>query len=318
MPNEVQTVSFSPAPTAGSYTLTFYGQTTGALDWNDPAATIQAALEALSTIGAGNISVSGEADAGEIVLTFQGTLAAMNVPQSTCDASGLSCEGSIGPVSETSLGTIVAGTDATAIASLINGPSGNSPNNGSWDFAGETYPAWTMSSEPWDSGVVGSGQSPPTPTNDALAMDDGMGDGSQVAWDGSISVDFSDGTNPSGTPENQTIPQPAAISGTFTIAGTAESTGALAWNIAQYDLQNALNALSDISAAGGVGVSGADGGPWIITWNNFGPQALLTVDSTNLTGSVTATPGTTTEGGLPAAYGSVLKSAMISCERICA
>ncbi|HWC91028.1 MAG TPA: hypothetical protein VG433_15270, partial [Pirellulales bacterium] len=138
MLNEVQTVSFSPAPTAGSYTLTFYGQTTGALDWNDPAATIQAALEALSTIGAGNIAVSGEADAGEIELTFQGALANVDVPQTACDASGLISPGSIGVVSETTAGsgpTDVPATDATAIGTLVNGPSGNGPTSGYWQLS---------------------------------------------------------------------------------------------------------------------------------------------------------------------------------------
>jgi hypothetical protein len=320
MANELQTVSFSPAPTAGSYTLTFYGQTTSALDWNDPAATIQAALEALSTIGTGNIAASGEADSGSISITFQGTLANTNVPQTTCDATGLVCAGSIDAVSETTAGsgpTDVPATEATAFGTLVVGFSGNMPTGGYWQLGSDNY--GTSPTGTWDSGVIGSGQSAPSLFSN-LTMDDGIGDGGITSWDGNISVDFTDGTDDStmGVNEVQTIPQPTADDGTFTVAGNAESTGALAWNITQYDLQTALNALSDIVAAGGVGITGADGGPWVVTWNSFGPQAVLTIDSTNLTNNVTATASTTTQGGLPAAYGSVLKSAMISSERICA
>lgn len=46
------------AATAGTFTLTFDGQTTGALNWNDSAATVQAALVALSNIIAGDVTVS--------------------------------------------------------------------------------------------------------------------------------------------------------------------------------------------------------------------------------------------------------------------
>ncbi len=45
--------------TAGTYTLTWQGQTTSALAYNANAATVQAAIEALSTVGSGNATVSG-------------------------------------------------------------------------------------------------------------------------------------------------------------------------------------------------------------------------------------------------------------------
>jgi hypothetical protein len=47
--------------TAGTFTLSYNGQTTAALAYNAAAATIQAALEGLSTIGAGNVAVRGRA-----------------------------------------------------------------------------------------------------------------------------------------------------------------------------------------------------------------------------------------------------------------
>lgn len=53
--NEVQTVTIDA--TGGTFTTTFGGQTTSAVAYNASAATYQAALEALSTIGSGNVSV---------------------------------------------------------------------------------------------------------------------------------------------------------------------------------------------------------------------------------------------------------------------
>jgi hypothetical protein len=49
--NEIQTISITGAPTGGTFTLTFGGQTTSALAYNASAATIQSALSALSSIG---------------------------------------------------------------------------------------------------------------------------------------------------------------------------------------------------------------------------------------------------------------------------
>ncbi len=57
--DEIQQVAITGSPTGGSFTLTFGGQTTAAIQWNDTAATVQTRLAALSSIGAGNVGVSG-------------------------------------------------------------------------------------------------------------------------------------------------------------------------------------------------------------------------------------------------------------------
>ncbi len=46
------------SPTAGTFTLTFNGQTTTAIAYNATASTVQSALAALSTIGTGNVTVT--------------------------------------------------------------------------------------------------------------------------------------------------------------------------------------------------------------------------------------------------------------------
>jgi hypothetical protein len=87
--NEVQQVDITGA-TAGTFTLTFNGQTTTGIARNASNNTIKTALEALSSIGAGNVLVSGGTLPGTpIQVTFQGTLALADQPQMTADFSGL-------------------------------------------------------------------------------------------------------------------------------------------------------------------------------------------------------------------------------------
>lgn len=77
--NELQLIASDA--TAGTFTITFSGQTTTGLAWNVSAAAMQTALLALSSIGAGNISVTG--GTGAWYVEFIGTLAAANQPKMT-------------------------------------------------------------------------------------------------------------------------------------------------------------------------------------------------------------------------------------------
>lgn len=90
--NEVQTLTEGTNITAGTFTITFGGQTTAAIAWDATAAQVQAALEALSTIGVGNIAVtgmSGGLTAAPATLTFQNALGYTNVAQVTVDVTSL-------------------------------------------------------------------------------------------------------------------------------------------------------------------------------------------------------------------------------------
>ncbi len=81
--NEVQTITPSAtSPDAGTFKLSFGGQTTAALNFNDNAVTVTSALEGLSTIGAGNVVVTGSL-ATAFTATFGGTLAATDVDMIT-------------------------------------------------------------------------------------------------------------------------------------------------------------------------------------------------------------------------------------------
>lgn len=84
--SEVQTVTISGTPTGGNFTLTFQGQTTGAIAHNASAATVEAALEALSNLGASDVTVTGSAG-GPYTVTFGGVYAGVDVPQMTATPS---------------------------------------------------------------------------------------------------------------------------------------------------------------------------------------------------------------------------------------
>lgn len=82
--SEVQTITISGTPTGGTFTLTFRGQTTGNLAYNATAATVQAALEGLTSVGAGNVVIGGGPGPGTpYTATFAGQLAGTDVPQMT-------------------------------------------------------------------------------------------------------------------------------------------------------------------------------------------------------------------------------------------
>ena len=75
--SEVQTMSRSPSPNNGTYTLTYGGQTTAAISFSDSPVTIQAVLEALSNVNMDDITVGGGANGlqdGDITFMFSDTL----------------------------------------------------------------------------------------------------------------------------------------------------------------------------------------------------------------------------------------------------
>jgi hypothetical protein len=86
--NEQQTVAISGGPTGGTFTLTFGGQTTAAIAFDATAAAVASALEALSSVGVGNVTASGGPLPGSSVLvTFTGRLGAQDLALMTATSS---------------------------------------------------------------------------------------------------------------------------------------------------------------------------------------------------------------------------------------
>ena len=98
--NEVVTITIDA--TGGTFTITFGGQTTAALAWNASAAVVQAALEGLSSIGSGNITVGLAALV--YTLTFSGSLSGKDVGNVTTSAAGLTGGGQTANVAVTTAG----------------------------------------------------------------------------------------------------------------------------------------------------------------------------------------------------------------------
>lgn len=105
--NEVQRVTISGNPTGGTFTLTYAGQTTSALARTATAATVQAALIALSNIGTSDVTVTGAYPVWDV--TFTGTLGRTDVAQMTATSS------------------LTGGTPSIAVATTVSGVATSPP-----------------------------------------------------------------------------------------------------------------------------------------------------------------------------------------------
>lgn len=95
--SEVQTITITGTPSGGTFTLTYAGQTTAPIAYNANAGAVQSALQALSTVGSGAVTVGGGPGPGTpYVATFTGILAGLNLAQMS--ASGASLTGGTSPL----------------------------------------------------------------------------------------------------------------------------------------------------------------------------------------------------------------------------
>ena len=135
--NEVQTITITGSPTGGTFTVSFAGATTSAIAYNASAATVQAALEALATIGVGNVAVTGGALPGTAVsVTFQNALGKQNVvAMTTAD----SFTGGTSPAS--AVATATAGTGTTNEIQTVYASGTVSGGTFTITFSGQTTSA---------------------------------------------------------------------------------------------------------------------------------------------------------------------------------
>ncbi|MEZ6134168.1 MAG: SdrD B-like domain-containing protein [Pirellulaceae bacterium] len=80
--NETQAITISPSVTGGSFRLSFGGQTTNDIAFDANNSAIQLALESLSTVAVGDISLSGALVDGYVLIEFVG-------PQSQTDLAAI-------------------------------------------------------------------------------------------------------------------------------------------------------------------------------------------------------------------------------------
>lgn len=134
--NEVQTVTITGTPTGGTFTLTYSGQTTSAIAYDAAASAVDSALEALSNIGAGEVTCAGGPLPGTpVTVTFSGTLGAQPLAEMTATSS-LTGGSSPAVAVTTSTPGVVGSTD---LSPQINGMDG-------WETAVERIPTENLDS----------------------------------------------------------------------------------------------------------------------------------------------------------------------------
>lgn len=116
--NEVQTINLGAA-SAGTITITLDGETTGAIAFNASAATVQTALEGLSNVNPGDVTVTGGPLPATVSLTFSGgARAGTDVPTVTVTPTGLT-GGTVTVATATAGGSAVSTGRQVAVGHLF-------------------------------------------------------------------------------------------------------------------------------------------------------------------------------------------------------
>jgi hypothetical protein len=118
--NEQQTVT-ETGVTTGNFTISYGGQT-ATIAADSAAATVQSALQALSSIGSGNATVARSGSAGAYVytITFTGTLAHTNVAQVTTSNGTLADGGTVAAATTVAGGSQHIAVTWTAVTSAVS------------------------------------------------------------------------------------------------------------------------------------------------------------------------------------------------------
>jgi hypothetical protein len=120
--SEVQTLTQTGSPTGGTFKLSFDGYETASIAYDADAATIQAALEALPSIGTGGVTGGGgPLNTTPVTVTFAGNLGKKAVPLMTLSANALT--GGTTPtvgIAETTPGVDATGRGAPKAALLLD------------------------------------------------------------------------------------------------------------------------------------------------------------------------------------------------------
>jgi len=206
---EVQRIM--PTGSSGSFVLNFNGQTTASLPFNATGPQVQAALEALSTVGTGNVSVT--LVNGTFVVVFTGSLANADQSQITVQGTGL---------------TITSDT-------VIEGGQGALNNGADNNLWARTLTLGTHSLI----GVNGVGD---TLTIDKTVTDNGNTFGVTKVGPGTLEY--------AGLAEVQRV-NVSNTFGTFKLTFNGQTTASIPWNAPVLDVRSALMALSTIGSVGG-------------------------------------------------------------------
>jgi hypothetical protein len=282
--NDVQTLTVTGSPTGGTFTVSFGGQTTSALAFNAAASVFQTAFQALSSVGAGNATVTGS-NGGPYTVTFVGTLA--NTLQTNITTNASSLTGGTSPgvsVTHTTSGApAIAAVNDVQIVTISGTPAGGTFT---LTFGGQTTSALAFNAigstvqtalqalSSINSGnvtVTGSASGPYTITFvSALAATPQAVITTTSSLTGGTSPALSVAHAATGS---AAIPSVNAVQlvtvtatgGSFTLGFGGQTTTSLPYNSSASTVQAALQALSSIGSANCT-VSGNAGGPYTVTF----------------------------------------------------
>lgn len=321
MANDIQQLTFSAVPSAGTWTITFAGVTGAALNYDASTSDLAAALAGMPLVGStANVSVGGDYTGG-FTIAFQGALADFNWPQVSVDASGLSVDGGSLAVSETQAGTAGNGQELT-----ISGPNYTFVLAlGVEDESGGNYFRYQCTVVSGDTSAANNGDTVSvflggnnmgTWIAGGNAADDGV-----VDYDGHVAINYLDssGTDRSTamgpalsaaapvTEEQQIdLPTGTFINWTLMLPDSTVLSG-LSPTVTAADLQAAIVANSSYASAI---VSG--GSPsWVI---DYGVQSTLALASGSAFATVSSNV-TTLQDGSPAGGGGPIGSSVIKSAR---
>ena len=257
-----QTVILSGQIVGDTFTLTFDGETTAPISVSADAAAVQAALQLLSTIGAGNCLVTDTGGISPYTVTFIGALAKTDVDLMTATGTGVNEKQNI-TITDTLAGDRVVltfGANSTPELAYDSAPAQIQTALRALASIGAGNVNVTAGATGWDVEFVG------TKARTDVAAISGV----------------------CGKNEKQTITLDAGVSdGTFTLAFGGQTTGALAYGISAADLQIALRALTSINGPNVFVTAGTPG--WVVEFIGTlarADVAAITGDGANLVGDV--------------------------------
>ena len=279
-------------PTGGTYTLSFEGQTTASINYNDTNSTVQTRLNALSKVtDRGSVTVTGSYNStGGLIATFgtisTGSISTSLTPSSTTNAltasnngytqavsivSPLSCTMPTQGATNENVSNIITDSGTPAMSRgtyTINGQYGVSYlffalNSSTFNIIGGTYKVTVQSSL----GTATTGDLPYNATFDDIKT------AINALGVGLFEVNgyyYPDKTAPSAYCQYQDgngvyhwgivffiYPVKTPITaGTYTISLLSQTTANIAYNASTSDIQAAINLLSNVTTRGGITVSG--------------------------------------------------------------
>lgn len=283
--NEIQSLAYVDAnsnpitPNGGTYDLVFGGQTTSDINASDDAATIQGDLRALSSIGSGNVNVTGS---GPFSVEFVGALAgAAQSLLTVANNSLVAADNAISVTTTTPSSPAVQNVWQLAFDQGGDGSASFELTDAIGSVGGEVT-AFSSASDvqglfPPGSAVVvdsGGGSSPFT-----ITFNDGVEHSLSV-------IDNAFGASDDGSDCNPVVTEitpctgPGLQSDTITLGSNVSggnwmisSQGPLNWNQDSGTVLTAIEA--DLSISGG-SISGPNGGPYVYTYGTAGDQTAET------------------------------------------